>query len=83
VKDSLNAIKSDLRKIKDAQPQLSSERKEEVQSANDEFVSEFNSVVAGLPTDLSISGAKAKLSAATQQLAAAYRSAYAKVNCSS
>src|SRR5512133_3084319 len=46
VKDNLNAVQADLKKIADAQGDLNAERKKEVQQANDKFVSEFNSIVA-------------------------------------
>jgi DNA repair exonuclease SbcCD ATPase subunit len=83
VKDKLNAIKSDLQKIADAQPQLSSERKKQVKEANDKFVSEFKSITSDLRTNVSVSGARAKLQAAGQELAAAYQTTFAKVDCSS
>jgi Tfp pilus assembly protein PilP len=82
VKDNLNAIKGDLNKIADAQSQLGSDRKSQVQAANDKFVSEFRSIVGDLGTSLSVSGAKSNLQAATEQLASAYQSAFAKVDCS-
>jgi chromosome segregation ATPase len=81
VKDNLNAIKTDLQKIKDAQSELSSDRQQQVQSANDEFVSQFQSIAGDLGTNLSVSGAQAKLQTALDQLAAAYRSTFAKVDC--
>jgi hypothetical protein len=83
VKDSLNAIRDDLSKIKDAQGQLGAQRKKEVQSANDEFVSQFQSIASDLGTNLSLSDAQSKLQAAVQKLAAAYRGTFAKIDCSS
>jgi hypothetical protein len=82
VKDNLNAIKDDLNKIADAQSQLGSDRKNQVQAANEKFVSEFQSIVGDLGTNLSVSGAKPKLRAATQQLASTYQATFAKVDCS-
>jgi len=82
VKDSLNSIKSDLQKITDAQSNLSSQRKQEVQQANQKFASEFQSIVTNLGTNLSISNAKSQLQAALQQLASAYQQSFAQVDCS-
>jgi Tfp pilus assembly protein PilP len=82
VKDNLNAVQADLKKIADAQGDLNAERKKEVQQANDKFVSQFNSIVANLGTNLSAGNAKAQLQAAAKQLAAAYQSSFAGVNCS-
>lgn len=81
VKANLNAIKDDLNKIADAQSQLGSDRGSQVQAANEKFVSEFQSIVGDLGTNLSVSGAKSKLEAATKQLASAYQAAFAKVDC--
>jgi hypothetical protein len=82
VKDSLTSIRSDLQKIKDAQPDLNAARKQQVKSANDAFVSEFKSIASDLGTGLSISSGKAKLQTALQQLTSAYQSTFAKVDCS-
>ena len=77
----LNAIKNDLKEIKDAQGDLSDDRKQEVESATQEFASEGESIASGLQSDLSISGAEDKLQAAGQQLASSYQKAFAQVDC--
>lgn len=82
VKDSLSSIQGSLQKIKDAMPDLTAATKQQVQSANEAFVSELKSITGNLGTSLSISGGKAKLQTALQQLAAAYQSSFAKVDCS-
>ena len=81
VKDSLTAIQNDLKKIADAQPDLSSARKQQVESANKEFKSQLQSIAGNLGANLSASGARAKLQDAFQQLASAYQSSFAKVDC--
>lgn len=81
VKNSLKAIGDDLTKIKDAQPQLSSERKQQVQSANQAFRTELESVVNNIGTNLSISNAGAQLKTAVQQLAQSYQQTFAAINC--
>lgn len=81
VKDSLSSIQNDLKKIADAQGDLSSERKQQVQSANEQFKSQFESIVASVGTNLSVSGAQAQLQDALQKLGSAYQSSFAKVDC--
>ena len=81
VKNSLKAIGDDLTKIKDAQPQLNAERKQQVQSANQAFSTELESVVNNIGTNLSISNAEAQLKTAVQQLAQSYQQTFAAINC--
>lgn len=81
VKNSLKAIGDDLTKIKDAQPQLNAERKQQVQSANQAFRTELESVVNNIGTNLSISNAEAQLKTAVQQLAQSYQQTFAAINC--
>ena len=82
IKNSLTAIGNDLTKIKDAQPKLNAERKQQVQSANQAFRTELESVVNNIGTNLSISNAEAKLKTAVQQLAQSYQQTFAAINCS-
>jgi hypothetical protein len=83
VKSNLNAIRDDLKKIADAQPQLDDQRKAEVKTANEKFVSEFQSLAGDVGKSLSASAARAQLQTAFQQLAASYQSAFSKVDCGS
>jgi len=82
VKDSLTAIKDDLKKITDAQGDLNDARKAEVQKANQEFTSEFQSIAGKLGTSLSVGQAQAQLKTALGQLGAAYQKSFAQVDCS-
>ena len=82
IKNSLTAIGNDLTKIKDAQPQLNAERKQQVQSANQAFRTELESVVNNIGTNLSISNAEARLKTAVQQLTQSYQQTFAAINCS-
>jgi hypothetical protein len=82
VKNSLGAIGDDLKTIAGAQGDLNDERKKQVQAANDQFSSEFTSIVASVGTGISISDAGTKLKAAAQELSAAYQKSFAKVDCS-
>jgi hypothetical protein len=82
VKANLNAMKKDLNEIKDAQGDLNEDRKQEVESATQDFTAEVQAVASELGTDLSASGAKAKLQASGQELASSYQKAFAQVDCS-
>ena len=82
VENSLNAVGSDLKKIKDAQPQLDAQRKQQVQSANQAFSAALQSVASNIGQNLSLSNASAKLKSAVQQLAQSYQTALAPISCS-
>lgn len=81
VKDSLNSISDNLKKIRDATPQLTSDFKSQVQSANQEFTSQVKTVVSEVGSNLSISNAGTQLKTATNQLATSYQQTLAKVGC--
>ena len=81
VEGNLNAIEDDLTQIEDARGDLSEERKQEVDSATQEFTSELESIASGLTSDLSLSGAKAKLQTAGKQLASSYQQTFAQIDC--
>ena len=81
VEENLNAIEDDLNQIKDAQGDLNEERKQEVESATQEFTSEVEAVANDLTSDLSLSGAQAKLDSAGKQLASSYQQTFAQIDC--
>jgi predicted nucleic acid-binding Zn-ribbon protein len=81
VEQNLNAIEDDLNQIKDARGDLNEERKQEVDSATQEFSSQLESIASGLTSDLSLSGAKAKLQTAGKQLASSYQQTFAQIDC--
>jgi hypothetical protein len=83
VESNLSAIDDDLNQIKDVQGDLSDDRKQQVESATQEFASEAEAVAAGLGSNLSLTGAKAKLETAGRQLASSYQKAFAQVDCGS
>jgi uncharacterized protein YjbJ (UPF0337 family) len=80
--ESLKAINSDLSKIKDAQGDLSDDRRQQVETANKAFTSQLQSIAASLGSSTSLSDAKSQLSSALQQLATAYKTSFARVDCS-
>jgi uncharacterized protein YjbJ (UPF0337 family) len=82
VQESLKAIRSDLSKIKDAQGDLSSDRRQQVEDANKAFTSQVQSIVGSVGKSTSLSDAKAQLTGAVQDLAAAYQQSFARVDCS-
>jgi Tfp pilus assembly protein PilP len=79
---SLKAINSDLSKITDAQGDLSDDRRQQVETANKAFTSQLQSIAASLGSSTSLSDAKSQLSSALQQLATAYKTSFARVDCS-
>jgi SMC interacting uncharacterized protein involved in chromosome segregation len=81
VQEDLQGIQDDLKKITDAQGDLNDERKQEVEAANKEFTSQLDAIASDLGSNLSLSGAEAKLRTAADQLASSYRQTFAKVNC--
>ena len=81
VQQSLQAVRSDLSKIKDAQGDLSSDRRQQVKDANQAFTSKVQSIVSTVGKSTSLSDAKAQLTSAVQDLAAAYQQSFAKIDC--
>lgn len=83
IRNSLQAIRADLAKITDAHGDLSGQRKQQVQAANQAFSSQIKSIVSKLGTSLSLSGAKEQLTAALQQLGSSYQQTLARIDCGS
>jgi membrane peptidoglycan carboxypeptidase len=81
VQQSLKAIGSSLTQIKDAQGDLSDDRKQQVQSANQAFESQVKGILSNLGQSTSVSDAAAQMQSAMKQLASSYKQAYAKVDC--
>ncbi len=82
VKDGVSAIEKDLKTIKDAQPNLDSKRKQQVQDATDAFTKQLGTIVQDALGNLSLSNASAQLKTATTQLEDAFKQALAPVDCS-
>jgi hypothetical protein len=81
VSEPLDAIKTDLEQITDAQGDLNDERKQDVESANQKFSTQLQSVASDLGSDLSLSGAKAQVESAGKELASAYKQTFASIDC--
>jgi phosphoglycerate-specific signal transduction histidine kinase len=82
VKSSLQSIGDDLTKIKDAQGDLSGDRKDQAEQAWQSFRTEVKDIRQNLLTSLSAADAKQQLAASFDSLAASFRSAFAPVDCS-
>jgi hypothetical protein len=81
IKDSLQAIRQDLSTIGDAQGDLSDERRQDVQAANEQFTASVRETAQSLGSTVSVESAKGQLEQAFQQLASTYRSTFAKIDC--
>lgn len=82
VKDDLQAIQSDLKTIANATGDLSDERRQDVQAANDAFTAKLQQIRQELGSDLSAEGAAAQAKAALQELADSYRQTFGELDCS-
>ena len=81
ISNSLTAIRNDLKEIKNAQADLSDERKTQIRDANQAFESQVRGIVATIGTSTSLSGARDQLASAFDQLATTYQSTFAKFDC--
>jgi uncharacterized protein YjbJ (UPF0337 family) len=82
VQQSVTAINSDLSKIKDAQGDLSDDRRQQVEAATKTFTSQVQSIIESLGSSTSLRDAASQLTSATQQLATAYEQTFAPIDCS-
>ena len=78
---NLDAIKTDLKDIADAQSDLSSDRRSEAEAANKAFISSVEGIASELGSSLSASDAKAEVVTALDQLTASYQETFAPLNC--
>ena len=81
VTQNLDAIKTDLKDISDAQSDLSSDRRSEAEAANKAFSSSVEEIASQLGSSLSAADAKEEVVTALDQLAASYQKAFAPLNC--
>jgi hypothetical protein len=81
-KSGLEAISSDLTKIKDAQPNLNPARKEQIQAATHTFEAQVSSIVTGLVSNPSLSNAEKQIKSSLTQFATSFEHALAPINCS-
>ena len=81
-KDGLEAIGSDLTKIKDAQPNLEPARKQQIEAATRTFESQVTSIITGLVSNPSLSNAEKQLKASLTQYAKSFEKVLQPINCS-
>jgi hypothetical protein len=81
VSGNLQAIRADLRTIRDAQPSLNDDRRADVKAANDAFASQIRSVATTMLRSTSVEEAKTQLQSAATGLREAYRSSLGAVDC--
>ena len=81
VKSSLQTIGDDLTKLKNAQADLSGDRKDEAEKAWQTFRTQVKSIRENLLTSLSAEDAKQQLTSSFDNLAASFRTAFAPVDC--
>lgn len=82
IKTDVNGIVEDLKKIRDAIPDLSAPRKQEVTKATETFAKEASEAVGSLKTSGSISSVETALRSALTGMQKAYESALAPIKCS-
>jgi hypothetical protein len=81
VTTSLDAIRADLSKMDDAKGDLSDDRRQEVDAANQAFTAQVTNVVKDIGTSVSASDAKTQVTQALQQLGSAYEQAFSRIDC--
>jgi len=82
VQQSLKAINGDLKEIADAQGDLNPDRKTQVESATKTFTSQVKTTAQQVVGGLAAGDAKAQLQSAVDDLAGAYKKAFAPIDCS-
>ena len=81
VTQNLDAIKTDLKDISDAQGDLSDDNRSEAEAATKAFSSSVQEIAGQVGSSLSAADAKAQLATALDKLAASYQKAFAPINC--
>jgi len=81
VRGELDTIKSQLETIRDAQDELSDDRRAQISKANKEFAAEIRDVGATILRSTSVEEARTRVKSAVDQLGNVYRSTLATVDC--
>jgi hypothetical protein len=82
VQENLKAIGDDLQDMADAQGDLSSDRKQQVETATKEFGTQVKTTAQQVVSGLAAGDAKAQVQTALDDLAASYKQAVAPIDCS-
>jgi outer membrane murein-binding lipoprotein Lpp len=81
-KDGLEAIASELTKIKNAQPNLEPARRKQVEAATHTFETQVTSIVTGFVTNPSLSSVEKQLKSSLTQYAKSFEKVLVPINCS-
>lgn len=81
VSEGLQAIRDDLSTIGDATAQLSDERRDEVETANDEFAAAVRETLRSVGTSVSVADASSQVKTAFSDLESTYRSTFGQLDC--
>jgi hypothetical protein len=81
-KEGLDAIGSDLTKIKEAQPNLEPARRQQIETATHTFESQVTSIVTGFVSNPSLSNVEKQLKSSLTQYAKSFEKVLAPINCS-
>jgi hypothetical protein len=82
VSKSLQAIRNNLKKIGDAQADLSDDRRSQVEQANKAFAADVKEIGSTVLRSTSLEEAKTQLQQSVTQLSDTYSNTFAKVDCS-
>ncbi len=82
IEQNLQAIEDDLGKIKDAQGDLNDERKQDVESATNQFKSEVDSVAKSVGQSTSLDQAASQLTSAFDDLSQSFKQTMQPIDCS-
>jgi hypothetical protein len=78
---NLQAIRTDLGKIADAQGTLNDDRKKQVQAANQAFKAQMTSLAESVGKSLSLADAESQLRSALAQLSDSYKNTLGQIDC--
>ncbi len=81
-KEGLDAIGSDLKKIKEAQPNLEPARRQQIETATHTLEGQVSSIVTGFVSNPSLSNVEKQLKTSLTQYAKSFEQALAPINCS-
>jgi hypothetical protein len=81
-KDGLEAIASDLTKIKEAQPNLEPARRQQIETATHTLEGQVSSIITGFVSNPSLSNVEKQLKSSLTQYAKSFEQALAPINCS-
>jgi hypothetical protein len=81
-KEGLDAIGSDLKKIKEAQPNLEPARRQQIETATHTLEGQVSSIITGFVSNPSLSNVEKQLKSSLTQYAKSFEQALAPINCS-